>query len=124
MLKEQRMKETTAELRRAQRFLSLRAPNAECFVLTNSTTAAARDVVVVGILATPNYTAGLVFLAGQGFELHLHESVFEVCTVLNAHRIRRLAGLSQDVRFAGCGVVGDDHPVGVAFAGLGGDPTW
>ncbi len=38
-------------------------------------------------------------------------------------RAHGLAGLFEDVRFAGGGIIGNDFPFGVAFAGFGGGPA-
>src|SRR5262245_55727983 len=74
----------------------------------------ARDIVVIGVLATPDHSASLVFLTGDGFELHFDEAVFEAGVVFNANRVGGNAGLFEDVGFAGGRVVGNDFPFGVA----------
>src|SRR5260221_1516325 len=83
----------------------------------------AGDVIVVGIFATPEDAAGLVFLAGKGLELHFDKAVFEVGILFDADRVGGFAGLFQDVGFAGSGIVGNDFPFGLAAAGLRGGPA-
>src|SRR5205814_2541369 len=65
----------------------------------------ARDVVVVRVLPTPNETAGLIFPAGDRFELHLNIPVSQVGVVFEADWVRGLTRLLQDVRLAGGGGV-------------------
>src|SRR5882672_9032030 len=83
----------------------------------------AGDIIVVGIFAAPNDAAGLVFLAGDGLELHFDKAVLETGVVFDADGIGGFAGLFEDVRLAGSGVVGNDLPFGFAFAGFGGRPA-
>jgi len=83
----------------------------------------AGDVIVVSIFAAPEDAAGLVLLAGDGLELHFDKAVFQAGIVFDADGIGGFAGLFQDVWFAGCGVVGDDLPFGLALAGFGGGPA-
>src|SRR5437763_7609056 len=76
------------------------------------------DVIVVFVLASPDDTASLIFLARDGLELYFHKAVLEGAIVLEANRISGLAGLLQDVGLAGRGVVGDHRPLGLAGAGV------
>ena len=61
----------------------------------------AGDVVVVGVLRAPDEAAGLVFLAGDGLELHFHKPVLDVAVIPEADGIGGLAGLFEDVGFTG-----------------------
>src|SRR5262245_8201 len=76
------------------------------------------DVVVVRILGAPDQSAGLIFLSGQGFELHLYEPVFHARVVLQADGIGRLSRLLQHVRLARRSVICDNRPLRLSCPGL------
>src|SRR5207249_4235428 len=78
----------------------------------------AGDVIVVFVFATPDHAARLVFLAGDGLELHLDKAVFQARVVLETDGIRGFTGLFQDVGFAGSGIISHNFPSGLACAGL------
>jgi hypothetical protein len=80
-------------------------------------------VVVIFILAAPYDAACLVLFAGDWLELHFDEAVFEAGVVFDADGIGGFTGLFEDIGFAGCGIICDDHPFGGAGAGMGGGPA-
>src|SRR5262249_10605480 len=82
-----------------------------------------RDVVVVGVFGPPNETSCTICLAGNGLELHLHETVPDACVILDANGKCGSTRLFQDVRFAGRCVISLDCPFRRPTAGLGGRPT-
>src|SRR5207244_12140360 len=58
-----------------------------------------------------------------GLEFDFDEAVLQARVVLQTNRISGLAGLLENIRFAGRGLVPLDAPLGFAYAGLGGCPA-
>src|SRR5207247_10841567 len=83
----------------------------------------ARDVVVVWIFGPPDEAAGLIFPAGDGFELHFHETVFQARLILEADWVGSSTGLFQHVGRAGRGRIFFTGPLRVAGAGRGRGPA-